>query len=63
MPVDLKVQDLSLRSKEAVESLASAKREATMQNPGVLLQKTEGPDRIFMPDHGSANDPVTGSTP
>lgn len=63
MPVDLRLQDLSLRSKEAVQSLTSAKREATMQNPGVLWQKTEGADRIFMPDHGSANDPVTRSTP
>lgn len=33
VPVDLRVQDLSLINKEAVESLASATREVTMQNP------------------------------
>lgn len=54
--------DLLLINKEAVESLASAKGEATMQNPGVLWQNTEGPNRIFMPYHGLTNDPVTGTT-
>jgi len=34
VPVDLRVQDLSLINKEAVESLASAKKEVTIQNPG-----------------------------
>lgn len=62
VPVDLRVQDLSLIEKVSVESLASAKREATVQNPGVLWQKTEGPNGIFMPDHGSTKDPGTGST-
>lgn len=33
VPVDLRVQDLSLINKEAVESLESATREVTMQNP------------------------------